>query len=70
MKTKAPKTGFDRYFSERMKDRGFAAAYKQARERPHQEHVAAAKSSAEPCREALETGSVGETGIEPATRRV
>jgi DNA-binding phage protein len=31
MKSKASKTGFDRYFTERMKDRGFAAAYKQAR---------------------------------------
>jgi hypothetical protein len=31
MKTKAAKTGFDRYFSGRMKDRAFAAAYKEAR---------------------------------------
>ena len=31
MKSKAAKTGFDRYFSERMKDREFAADYEQAR---------------------------------------
>jgi DNA-binding phage protein len=31
MKSKTAKTGFDRYFTERMRDRGFAAAYKQAR---------------------------------------
>jgi len=31
MKAKTAKTGFDRYFSERMKDRKFTAAYKQAR---------------------------------------
>jgi DNA-binding phage protein len=30
MKGKTAKTGFDRYFSVRMKDRKFAAAYKQA----------------------------------------
>ena len=29
--SKVAKIGFDRYFSKRMKDRGFAAAYKQAR---------------------------------------
>ena len=32
MKSKVAKHGFDRYFSKRMKDRGFAAAYKQARQ--------------------------------------
>ena len=31
MKSKTAKTGFERYFSARMKDRGFATAYKQAR---------------------------------------
>jgi len=31
MKTKAAKNGFDRYFADRMKDRGFAAAYAEAR---------------------------------------
>jgi DNA-binding phage protein len=31
MKSRADKTGFDRYFAARTKDRGFAAAYKQAR---------------------------------------
>jgi DNA-binding phage protein len=32
MKSKVAKSGFDRYFSKRMKDPGFAAAYKQARQ--------------------------------------
>ena len=32
MKNKVAKIGFDRYFSKRMKDRGFAAAYEQARQ--------------------------------------
>ena len=32
MKAKATKTGFDRYFSERMKDRKFASAYHEARQ--------------------------------------
>jgi len=31
MKSKTVKTGFDRYFSERMKDRKFAPAYREAR---------------------------------------
>ncbi|MGC9982171.1 MAG: XRE family transcriptional regulator [Polyangia bacterium] len=31
MKTKHAKTGFDRYFTDRMKDREFAAAYAEAR---------------------------------------
>jgi DNA-binding phage protein len=31
MKTKHAKTGFDRYFTDRMKDREFAAAYTEAR---------------------------------------
>ena len=31
MKTKHAKTGFDRYFTDRMKDRKFAAAYTEAR---------------------------------------
>jgi DNA-binding phage protein len=31
MKSKAAKTGFDRYFSDRTKDREFAAAYAEAR---------------------------------------
>jgi DNA-binding phage protein len=32
MKTKTAKTGFERYFSERMKDREFAADYQEARQ--------------------------------------
>lgn len=32
MKSKATKTGFDRYFAERMKDGEFSAAYAEARE--------------------------------------
>jgi DNA-binding phage protein len=32
MKTKSAKTGFDSYFSERMKDREFAADYQEARQ--------------------------------------
>ncbi len=32
MKSKAAKTGFDRYFSERVKDSKFASAYREARQ--------------------------------------